>query len=125
MLLRSLGFVLFFFLALHLNATPPQGLDGTWAGELSGEGKTQPFNCVFHVTGNTFTGTHGDPDGWPIKEGKINGNKISYKTGNLCCGGAPDAVHVTGVLNGDTLQLDIDVTDAPSGERFSVTLHRK
>jgi len=125
MFLRSLAVALLFLLAVHLNAPPPQGLDGTWTGEIAGEGKTIPFDCTFHVTGNSFTGTHGDPDGWPIREGNINGSKISYKTGNPCCGGAPDAVHVTGVLNGDTLELTIDVTDAPRGERFSVTLHRK
>ena len=122
MLLRSLAIVLFFFLAVYLNAAPQQGLDGTWAGEISGEGKTVSFDCTFQVTGKTFTGTHGDPDGWPMKDGTINGDNISYKTGNPCCG-HPDAVHVTGALNGDTLKLDINVTDA--GERFSVTLHRK
>jgi hypothetical protein len=102
-------------------------LDGTWVGESSDEGRVGHIECVFHVTGNTFTGTIRSLDDdsdkpWTMKEGKINGNRIFYKTGNDE-GGHPDAVHVTGVLNGDTLEMTIENTDG--GERISATMHRK
>ncbi len=125
MILRLLAVLMFFCLAGPLSAAPQQGLGGTWVGETSFEGKEGRLECVFHVTGDTFTGTSrslvdDSSKPWTMKEGKINGNKISYKAGNDEDG---YPVNVTGVLNGDTLELTIDVTDA--GERISATLHRK
>ncbi|MBN2059885.1 MAG: SEL1-like repeat protein [Deltaproteobacteria bacterium] len=96
------------------------GFDGTWTGTSSGmDGKPMTVTYKFQEDGDVLTGTmSGGPDkGIPIKDGIINGTKISF---------AVDVVfnkmiytnYYTGLLLGNDLQLSFIVEGAPEPTTF-------
>jgi Spy/CpxP family protein refolding chaperone len=91
--------------------------DGKWSGQYdSGTGDPQTLTYVFKTSGNTVTGTvmsSMDSKETPIKDGKIDGNNISF-------GADVDAQGMTlkykskGVLSGEEIKLTFD-TDSGGG----------
>jgi hypothetical protein len=69
-------------LALLLWAAPAMAadVDGKWAGTVSTPGGDFPVTFEFKADGTKLTGTTMSPDGGSvnIKDGKIDGNKISF-----------------------------------------------
>lgn len=110
-LLRSFGFVfLLGFLASPLYAGD---ITGKWTGG-SDAGPQWVFN--FKADGNKVTGTMAGSDGKerPIKEGKLEGDAISFSVDSEWQGEAITLV-VRGKVSGDEMQLRIDREDGAWG----------
>jgi hypothetical protein len=83
---------------------------GTWVANVEANGISHTFTFVFEVQGDTFTGTV-TPDSYqpqPISDGKIDGNKISFKAGP-----PNDLAYITGTIEGENMKLTFA---GPNGE---------
>ncbi len=93
-------------------------IDGKWSGQYnSGMGDPMTLVYTFKADGNTLTGTSlGGPDtSVPIKDGKIDGNNISF-TVAVDFGGQEMKFDYKGVLSGDQIELSFQVAGAPAAE---------
>jgi hypothetical protein len=95
------------------------GVDGTWTGSFSGMGG-QPMQMTYNFKkeGDTLTGTvSGEPGQWiPIKDGKIDGTKISFAF-DVEFNNMKWINKYTGVLLGNELNLSFS-TDMGGGGGF-------
>ena len=68
--------------SIPLYAAPgAQQLQGRWVADVKGDGRTFSFIFNFKTTGGTLTGTvelSTRDDEFPIKNGKIEGNNVSF-----------------------------------------------
>ena len=90
-------------------------IDGKWAGEIPGmDGNAMKLSYNFKADGATLTGSTTGPDGkeLAIKDGKIDGDKISF-TVTIDFGGQEMKMEYKGVLSGDTLKLTLDMMGQP------------
>jgi len=97
-------------------------IDGTWTGTIQGPdgGQAFPISYTFKAEGTTLTGTMPGmpgPDGAPakpiaIKDGKINGNNISFVV-VMDMMGQEMKMDYKGVLSGETLKLTLDMMGNP------------
>jgi hypothetical protein len=90
-------------------------IDGKWAGEIAGpDGPPMKIAYTFKADGATLTGSTTSPDGkeMAIKDGKINGNNISFSIA-FDMGGQEMKMEMKGVLSGDTLKLSMDMMGQP------------
>ena len=97
-------------------------IDGKWVGEIPGmDGNPMKLSYTFKADGATLTGSTTGPDGkeMAIKEGKIDGDKISFSI-TLDFGGQEMKMEYKGVLSGDTLKLTLDMM----GQPMEVTLKK-
>src|SRR5437764_11891819 len=91
-------------------------VDGRWEGTISGPNGDFNITFNFKADGTKLTGTVETPNGeQPISEGKIDGDKISFKTHF----GDNDIDH-DGTVSGDSIQLKVK---GPWGES-DMTLKR-
>ncbi len=93
-------------------------IDGKWSGQYnSGMGDPMTLVYTFKVDGNTLTGTSlGGPDTQiPIKDGKIDGNNISFSVA-VDFGGQEMKFNYKGILKGDEIELSFDIAGAPPME---------
>lgn len=107
-------------LSLLLTATVALGadIDGKWSGQYnSGMGDPMTLEYTFKAEGNILTGTTiGGPDTQvPIKEGKIDGNNISFVV-VVDFGGQEMKFNYKGVLKGDEIELSFEMAGAPPAE---------
>ena len=103
--------------ASFANAAPQKSAaDGRWQGTLDTANGPVTLTYDFKVKGQVLTGTEESPMfSRSISEGKVNGDKISFKTtvnGN--------SIEHQGTVSGDTIQLK---SYGPGGE-FDMTLKR-
>jgi hypothetical protein len=97
-------------------------IDGTWTGTIQGPdgGQGFPISYTFKAEGTTLTGSMPGmpgPDGSPakpvpIKDGKIDGNKISFSV-SFDMGGQEMKMDYKGVLSGDSLKISFDAMGTP------------
>ena len=89
-------------------------VDGKWSGSIDTPMGAIPIEFNFKADGATLTGSMGGPDGGqiPIKNGKIDGNKISFNVSVDFGGMTLDFVY-TGSLSGDNLQMSSDFMGMP------------
>jgi hypothetical protein len=91
-------------------------VDGRWQGSASGPYGTMTITYNLKAHGAMLTGTAGTPNGSvPITEGKVSGDKISFKTqynGNV--------IDHVGTVSGNTMQLKVS---SAFGD-FNMTLKR-
>jgi hypothetical protein len=90
-------------------------IDGKWAGEVPGmDGSPMKIAYTFKADGATLTGSTTSPDGkeMAIKDGKINGNNLSFSIA-FDMGGQEMKMEMKGVLSGDTLKLSMDMMGQP------------
>jgi hypothetical protein len=89
-------------------------IDGKWAGSIDSPQGAMMINYTFKSEGNTFTGTTAAPDGsaLAIKDGKIDGNKISF-TLTLDFGQGPTTFVYTGEVSTTDLKLHTSFMDMP------------
>ena len=90
-------------------------IDGKWTGEIQGmDGNKIPISYTFKADGATLTGTTAGPDGSQIaiKDGKIDGNNISFSV-TLDFGGQEMKMEYKGVLSGTQLKLTLDMMGQP------------
>jgi len=93
-------------------------IDGKWSGQYnSGMGDPMTLVYTFKADGNTLTGTSlGGPDTEvPIKEGKIDGNNISFVV-TVDFGGQEMKFNYKGILKGDEIELSFEMAGAPPME---------
>lgn len=97
-------------------ATQKPAVDGRWQGTLNSANGILTETYNFKTKGQVLTGTEQSPMfSRSIREGKVNGEKISFKTsvnGHL--------IEHQGTVSGDTIQLK---NFGPFGE-FDVRLKR-
>lgn len=87
-------------------------IDGKWAGEIVGQGMKIEF--TFKAEGTTLTGVHiVNGQETPIKDGKIEGNNISF-TVTLDFGGETKIPH-KGTISGDQIKMTYEMM-GQSGE---------
>lgn len=89
-------------------------VDGTWAGSLSTPNGDVNVAFQFKSDGNTLTGTTTGPDGsqLPIKDGKIDGDKISFVV-SLDFGGMTFDLPYNGVVSPTDIKFTIDFAGMP------------
>ena len=94
------------------------GIDGTWNGEVAGMGGGEPMKIsyTFKADGKTLTGTTKDMNGedMSIKDGKIDGNKISFSV-KMNMGQNEMKIKYTGTVEGDELTLKMDMGGGMGG----------
>jgi hypothetical protein len=91
-------------------------IDGKWTGQVQGMGgDPMTINYTFKANGATLTGTTTGMDGKDvqIKNGKVEGNNISYSV-SFDMGGQEMKIDFKGVLSGDQLKLSFDMMGQPS-----------
>jgi hypothetical protein len=85
-------------------------VDGKWTGNLDMGGQAIPVNYTFKADGATLTGTSSGPENTtiPIKNGKIDGNNISF-TVTFDMGGQEMKIDYKGVVSPDQIKLSFDM----------------
>lgn len=103
-------------LGLLLVAAPAfaADVDGNWAGSVDTPNGAVQIGFTFRADGNTLAGSMTAPDGtpWTIKDGKIDGNKISFAV-DLNFGGNAFTLDYTGVVAPEEIQLGADFMGMP------------
>ena len=93
--------ILVLVVGLMLLAAPAfaADVDGKWTGSIETPMGTVPVGFTFKADGATLTGTSLAPDGGEIaiKDGKIDGNKISFIVA-IDFGGMPVMIGCNGVV---------------------------
>ena len=92
-------------------------VDGKWTGSIETPMGTVPVGFTFKADGATLTGTSLAPDGGEIaiKDGKVDGNKISFvEKGNYQ--GMPVQFSYTGELAGDEIHFKRELMGFPAEE---------
>ncbi len=114
--MRKVLFSVFVTAALMFAAAPARAadVDGKWSGSLDTPMGTVNVTYNFKADGATLNGTQSAPDGGdlPIKNGKIDGDKISFVV-TLDFGGMALDLNYTGVVKPDQVALTIDVLGMP------------
>ena len=103
-------------LALLLTAAPAfaADIDGKWSGSIDTPGGAMTIVYTFKTEGATLTGSSLGPDGsaLPIKNGKVDGNKISFAQ-DIDFGQGPITFNYTGVVSPTDLKLHSSFMDMP------------
>jgi hypothetical protein len=103
-------------LALMLVAAPARAadVDGKWSGSLDTPMGAVQVGFTFKADGTTLTGTSTGPDGGDIaiKNGKIEGDKVSFLV-SIDFGGMALDLNYTGVVKPDQIAFTLDVMGMP------------
>jgi hypothetical protein len=103
-------------LALMLAAAPARAadVDGKWTGSLDTPMGAVQVGFNFKADGATLTGTTTGPDGSEIaiKNGKVDGDKITFLV-SIDFGGMSLDLNYTGVVKKDSVELTLDVMGMP------------
>ena len=101
---------------LMLVAAPARAatVDGKWTGSLDTPMGAVQVGFNFKADGAMLTGTTTGPDGSviAIKNGKIDGDKISFMV-SIDFGGMALDLNYSGVVKSDTVELTLDVMGMP------------
>jgi hypothetical protein len=110
-------------LGMLLFATPAfaAGVDGDWSGSLDTPNGPVQIGYSFKSDGTTLTGTTTGPDGSkiPIKDGKIDGDKITFAV-DFDLGGTPTTFKYAGMVSADSIALSSDF----QGQSFNFTVKK-
>ena len=89
-------------------------VDGKWTGSLDTPMGALPMEFNFKADGSTLSGSMLGPDGGqiPIKNGKIDGNKISFSL-DVDFGQGPITFNYTGVVSPTEIKLHSSFMDMP------------
>jgi hypothetical protein len=108
--------VLVLALGLLLLAAPAfaHDADGKWEGTIDTPMGTIPVGFTFKTDGTALTGTSLGPDGAgiPIKNGKVDGQKISF-TVDLDFGGMAITLNYVGTVTPDKIAFNGDFAGMP------------
>jgi|SRR6185295_4320811 len=121
--MKKVLFSLFVMMAVMFAAVPARAadVDGKWAGSIDTPMGQFPVSFTLKADGATLSGSQAGMDGMelPIKNGKIDGDKISFVV-TLDFGGMMFDLNYTGVVKPEELALTIDVMGMP----MSLTVKR-
>ncbi len=89
-------------------------IDGKWTGSVDTPNGAVALNYTFKADGTTLTGSTAGPDGnpIPIKDGKIDNNKVSFSL-TLDFGQGPTTFLYTGVVSPTELKLHSEFMGMP------------
>ena len=89
-------------------------VDGTWTGSISGPAGEFPIAFKFKADGAVLTGSTQGADGSevPIKDGKIDGNTITF-TVTFDFGGMPLMLLYKGIVSSDQIKMSGDAFGMP------------
>jgi hypothetical protein len=89
-------------------------IDGKWTGSIEGmDGNPMTIGFTFKADGTTLTGVHTvNGQDTAIKDGKIEGNNISF-TVTLDLGGQETKIPHKGVLSGDQIKMTYEMMGQP------------
>jgi len=110
-------FALLLLVLLYAVPARAADVDGKWSGSLSTPNGDVMVGFEFKSDGAALTGSTTGPDGSsiPIKNGKIDGNKISFvEKGNYQ--GMPLQFNYTGELAGDEIHFKRELMGFPAEE---------
>jgi hypothetical protein len=97
-------------LGLLLVAAPALAadVDGKWNGSIDSPNGAVEIGFEFKADGTMLTGTTTNPEGapTPIKDGKIDGNNITFAV-DLDFGGMPFTINYKGVVNAVQGQINL------------------
>ena len=114
--MKRILFSAFVLAAMLFAATPARAadVDGKWTGALDTPMGTVNVGFNFKADGATLNGSMAGPDGGqiPIKNGKVDGNKISFNV-SIDFGGMSLDFAYTGSLSGNTLAMSSDFMGMP------------
>ena len=103
-------------LAVMFAAAPARAadVDGKWTGNFESPMGSIAIGFDLKADGATLTGTTTGPDGsaLPIKNGKIDGDKISFVV-SIDFGGMAFDLNYTGVVKPEEIALTMDVMGMP------------
>ena len=120
--MRKVLFSLFMMCAVLLAAVPAHAadIDGKWTGSLDTPMGAIQVGFNFKADGAALTGTTTGPDGseMAIKNGKIDGDKISFVV-SIDLGGMMFDLNYTGVVKPDNIVVTADFMGMPFS--FTVT----
>jgi hypothetical protein len=91
-------------------------IDGKWTGKIAGpDGNGMAVNYTFKAEGTSLTGFTTGPDNnqIPLKDGKIDGNNISFSIA-FDMNGQEMKMDFKGVLSGDEIKISFDMMGTPS-----------
>ena len=89
-------------------------VDGKWAGTLATPNGDVTLAFQFKADGATLTGSTSGPDGsqLPIKNGRINGDKIAFEIA-VDFGGMPVELSYTGVVSPAEIKMTGEFAGMP------------
>jgi hypothetical protein len=89
-------------------------VDGKWAGTVSTPMGDFPVAYEFKADGTKLTGSTTGPDGGqiPIKDGKVDGNTITFGV-TLDFGGMPLDLSYKGVISGSEIKMTGEFAGMP------------
>jgi hypothetical protein len=89
-------------------------VDGKWTGSLSTPNGDVTVAFDLKADGVALTGSMTGPDGMaiPIKNGKIDGNKIGFLV-SLDFGGMPLDLNYSGLVSSTEIKMTLDVAGMP------------
>lgn len=103
-------------LGLLLLAAPALAadVDGNWTGSVDTPNGAVQIGFAFKADGNTLAGSMTAPDGtpWTIKDGKVDGNNISFAV-DLNFGDNAFTLNYTGVVAPEEIQMAADFMGMP------------
>ena len=92
-------------------------INGTWKGPMDMMGQSMELGFTFEADGTKLTGTHVGPQGneYPISEGKIKGDDISFVVN--VTGQMEMRIDFKGKIIGEEIKLtmEMDMGGAPGG----------
>ncbi len=102
--------------ALLLLAAPAfaADIDGKWTGSLTTDNGPVELSYVFKADGKALSGSTMGPDGSsiPLKNGTINGDKITFSI-DVDFGGGPTTFMYTGVMTPAEIKLHTEFMGMP------------
>jgi opacity protein-like surface antigen len=107
--------LLLLVLALVMLAAPASAadVDGTWTGLFDTPNGAVNVSFTFKADGDNLTGTTTGPAGEiAIKDGKVDGNKISFNI-SIEFGGMPLLLAYTGLVSPEEIKLTLEVMGMP------------
>jgi len=89
-------------------------VDGKWTGSIAGmDGNNMTIGFTFKADGTTLTGVHiVNGQETAIREGKIEGNNISFMV-TLDLGGQETKIPHKGVISGDQIKMTYEMMGQP------------
>jgi hypothetical protein len=89
-------------------------IDGKWTGSIAGmDGNPMTIEFTFKADGTTLTGVHiVNGQETAIKDGKIEGNNISFMV-TLDLGGQETQIPHKGILSGDQIKMTYEMMGQP------------
>lgn len=116
------------FMGVVLSTAWGSDITGTWKGSTDMMGRSVDLRFTFKADGSELSGTHTTPQGreFPISEGRINGNDISFVVN--VTGRMEMKIRFKGKIADEEIKLTLQMgggdSDGGTGGRYELTIKR-